>query len=70
MRKHRLALQFLCNVFLDQIIYFLQSERPLRIGRYVNGQQAEKKLAVAEIFMLFVHQQSVTFLCLLVPLGM
>lgn len=57
-RKHALALQFPCNVFLEQIIYFLQPERPLRIWRYANGQQAEKKSSVAEMFMLFVCQQS------------
>ena len=57
-RKHALALQSPCNVFLDQIIYFLQPERPLRIRRYVNGQQAERKSSVAAMLMLFVCQQS------------
>lgn len=57
MGKHALAVKFLCNVLLDHIIYFLQPERPLRTAHIVNGQQAEKKLAIAEIVMLFVFQQ-------------
>lgn len=61
--KHALAVKFLCNVLLDHIIYFLQHERPLRITRIVNGQQAEKKLALAEIFMFFVFQQSFKKFC-------
>lgn len=53
--------------FLFFFFYFLQSQRPWKMGWYVNRQQAEKKLALAKFFTVFIYQQSVKCLYLCFP---